>query len=81
MRHKLPRVAAFARANRLDRVVFGTAQPNFLIATAGKALGDVLAALELLRINEDAAHRIGLGVYKIALVYPLDPAGLDAARS
>lgn len=79
VRHKLPRAAAFARANRLDRIVFGAAAPRFLIATAGKALGDVLSAMEALGIDEKSADRLGIGVYRIALVFPLDASGLEEA--
>jgi len=79
VRHKLPRAAAFARANRLDRIVFGAAAPHFLIATAGKALGDVLTAMEALGIDEKSAARLGIGIYKIALVFPLDGEGLEEA--
>lgn len=79
VRHKLPRAAAFARSNRLDRIVFGAKTPRFLIATAGKALGDVLTALEALGIDENVARRLKIGVYKIALVFPLDPGALEEA--
>lgn len=81
VRHKLPRAAAFARANHLDRLVFGSPSPRFLIATAGKAFADVLAALELLGLSDERARRIGVGVYKVTLIFPLDPAGLDAAAA
>jgi indolepyruvate ferredoxin oxidoreductase len=76
LRHKLPRARAFARANRLDHITWGADAPRFAIATAGKAYGDALAALRLLGIDEEAAKRAGIGVYKIALIYPLDPLGL-----
>ena len=81
LRYKLPRATAFARANRLDRLVFGSRSPRFLIATAGKAFADVLAALEVLGLNDERARQIGVGVYKIGLIFPLDPAGLDAAAA
>lgn len=81
IRHKIPRARAFARTNKLDRMVFGLATPKFLIVTAGKAFADVLAALEMLGIDEPQAERIGLGVYKVALIYPLDGESLwEAAR-
>ncbi|TGX48745.1 indolepyruvate ferredoxin oxidoreductase family protein [Sphingomonas gei] len=81
VRHKLPMAAAFARANRLDRIALGAEQPEFLIGTAGKAYPDVIAALDLLGIDDAAARRLGIGVYKIALLYPLDPAGLQDAAA
>ena len=78
-RHKLPRAQAFARANHLDRVSFGSDLARFVIATAGKAFPDVLAALSILGVTEEVAHEAGIGVYKIGLIYPLDPVGLKAA--
>ncbi len=81
VRHKLPRARAFARANRLDRITFGAAAPRFLIATAGKAYADVLAALRTLGIDDELARRAGIGVYKIGLVFPLDPVALIEATA
>ena len=40
-----------------------------------------MAALELLGIDETGARRIGLGVYKIALIFPLEPVGLEPRRA
>jgi indolepyruvate ferredoxin oxidoreductase len=79
VRYKLPRASVFANANRLDRVVFGADAPRLLIATSGKAYADVLGALELLGIDEACAREVGIGVYKIALLFPLDPRGLEQA--
>jgi indolepyruvate ferredoxin oxidoreductase len=77
--HKLPRARAFARANRLDYLALGAATPRFVIATAGKAYADVLAALRMLGIDDEIAKRAGIAVYKISLVYPLDPVALIEA--
>ncbi len=79
VRHKLPRARAFARANRLDLITFGAAVPRFVIATAGKAYADVLAALHTLGIDDELAKQAGIGVYKIGLVFPLDPLALIEA--
>jgi indolepyruvate ferredoxin oxidoreductase len=81
IRHKLPRAEAFACANRLDRLAWGAERPRFLVVTAGKAFGDVLAALDRLGLDVDTACRIGLGVYKLALVFPLDRTALDVVAS
>jgi indolepyruvate ferredoxin oxidoreductase len=78
-RYKLPRAATFASANGLDRIVFGALAPRLLIATSGKAYADVVRALELLGIDEACARDAGIGIYKIALLFPLDPAGLARA--
>lgn len=80
-RDKLPMAAAFARANRLDRIVFGSMLPRFLIATAGKAYPDVIAALRLLGVDEEMARQLGVGVYKIALIFPLEPDGFREAAA
>jgi indolepyruvate ferredoxin oxidoreductase len=79
LRYKLPRTQAFARANRLDHISFGSASARFVIATAGKAFADVLAALATLGVTDSIARKVGIGVYKIVLIFPLDPAGLEAA--
>jgi indolepyruvate ferredoxin oxidoreductase len=78
-RHKLPRAQAFAHANRLDRMAFGAESAQFVIATAGKAFPDVLAALSILGVTEEVAREVGIGVYKVGLIYPLDSVGLKAA--
>ena len=79
LRHKLPRARAFAAANALDGVTFGAARPRFLIATTGKSYGDVLAALRLLGVDGDGALRADLGVYKFALIFPIDDTALCSA--
>lgn len=78
VRQKLPRAQAFARANNLDRIRFGSTRPRFVIATAGKAYPDVLAALAALGISEELARQLDIGVYKIALIFPLEPTALIA---
>jgi len=79
IRHKLPRALAFVRENKLDRTVFGAKGPKRLgIVTAGKAYLDAIAALRLLGIGQTEAEALGIGVYKVAMVWPLEPEGLKA---
>ena len=79
LRHKLPRAQAFVRENQLDRTVFGAEGAKRLgIVTAGKAYLDVIAALRLLGIGQAEAEQLGIGVYKVAMVWPLEPEGLKA---
>ena len=79
VRYKLPRAQAYVRANRLDGPVFGAERPTRLgVVTAGKAVLDTLAGLRLLGIDEAMARALGVGVYKAALVWPLEPEGLAA---
>ncbi len=67
---------AYARANQLDGIVFGSAKPRFGIVTAGKSYLDVRQALEDLGIDQAAAEDIGLAVYKVAMVWPLERDGI-----
>jgi indolepyruvate ferredoxin oxidoreductase len=75
---KMAAVAAFARANDLDRVVFGRSGARLGIVTAGKSYLDVMEALSELGITSEVAERIGLKVYKIGLVWPIEPKGIAA---
>ena len=76
--HKLRAVHAFARANRIDRVEFPSAQRRIGIITTGKSYLDVRQALDMLGIDEARARDLGLSIYKIGLVWPLEPEGLRA---
>jgi indolepyruvate ferredoxin oxidoreductase len=79
VRNKLPRVHAFTRRNAIDRVAFGSDRPSLLgIVTAGKAFQDVIDGLRLLGIDDAVARRVGIGVLKVGLIYPLDPEPLNA---
>ncbi len=77
---RLPAVRRFVRANGLDRIVLGphgAAQGARLgIVCAGKTSGDVLQALAALGIDGTEAMRLGLAVYKPALVWPLETESL-----
>jgi indolepyruvate ferredoxin oxidoreductase len=78
---KLERAKAYARANGLDRVAVEAPERRLGIVTTGKAYLDVRQALEELGIDEERARAIGLSIYKVGLVWPLEPAGaLDFAR-
>ncbi len=73
---KLPAVLAYARANKLDRVVIDGPKARLGIATSGKSYLDVRQALSDLGISEEEAASIGIRLYKIALTWPLEPEGL-----
>jgi indolepyruvate ferredoxin oxidoreductase len=78
-RFKLPRVLSYARANRLDRVTHGADGPlaGLGLVTAGKTWLDVVAALRLLGLEDEASIiRSGVSVYKLAMISPLEPIGL-----
>ncbi len=77
---KLPAALDFAAINRIDRVVLGriNRKRRIGIVTAGKASLDVLEALSRLGIDEAVANEIGLSVYKLGMIWPLEPQGLAA---
>jgi indolepyruvate ferredoxin oxidoreductase len=79
--HKLPAARAFARANALDGPAFGARRPRLGIVTTGKAYQDVRQALADLGLDEAQAEAAALGVYRVAMPWPLDSAALrDFAR-
>lgn len=70
---------AFARKNKIDRIVMDSPKPRFGILTAGKSYGDVRQALIDLGITDEVAAKIGLRVYKIGMTWPIEPQGLRQA--
>jgi indolepyruvate ferredoxin oxidoreductase len=74
--HKLAAARAFARANRLDRVVLGGPGADLGIVTTGKSYLDVRQSLADLGVDAAEAERLGVSVYKVAMPWPLEPEGL-----
>ncbi|MBL8707553.1 MAG: indolepyruvate ferredoxin oxidoreductase family protein [Rhodospirillaceae bacterium] len=75
-RHKLDAATAFARANGLDRVIFEGPKRRLGIVTCGKSYLDVRQALDDLGLDAEGAAAIGLSLYKVGLVWPIEPEGL-----
>ncbi|NML47456.1 indolepyruvate ferredoxin oxidoreductase family protein [Ramlibacter sp. G-1-2-2] len=71
--HKIYAAIAYARANRLNRITIDSAQPKLGIVASGKSYRDVLEALEGLGLDEEAAGRIGIRLFKVAMPWPLEP--------
>jgi len=69
---RLPAARAWARANRLDRLISGSRQAEIGIVTVGKAHHDLLHALRRLGLE----HHPALSIYKIALTWPLETEGM-----
>ncbi len=74
--HKLPAVAAFWRANSLDRMIYDSSKARIGIVTTGKSYSDVMRALAELGIDRIMADQLGLRLYKVALSWPLEKSGL-----
>ncbi|HCX34285.1 MAG TPA: indolepyruvate ferredoxin oxidoreductase family protein, partial [Rhodocyclaceae bacterium] len=78
--YKVYAALAYCRANRLDHLVFGGAgeavAARLGIVACGKAYLDVRQALDDLGIDEASAAAIGLRLYKVGMVWPLEAAGM-----
>ena len=75
-KYKLYAALAFARANRLDRVIIDCPRRRFGIVTTGKSYLDVRQALDDLGIDDALAAEIGLVVYKVGMSWPLERDGI-----
>ena len=75
---KLPAARAYWRANKLDKVMLGRPDARFGIMTVGKSYMDVRQALDELAIDNNEAERLGLAVYKVGMVWPLETEGATA---
>jgi indolepyruvate ferredoxin oxidoreductase len=69
---KLPAAKAFVRANGLDRVVFDSERRGLGIVTSGKAYLDVREALRELGIDAERARDLGIRLYKVGVIWPLE---------
>jgi len=72
---KIPAALAYWRANKLDRVMMGRPDARFGIVTVGKSYLDVRQALDELGIDDAEAERLGLAIYKVGMVWPLETEG------
>lgn len=78
MRDKLYAALAFARANRLDHLVYDSGRHRFGIVTTGKSYLDVRQALDDLGIDRALAAELGICIYKVGMPWPLEPTGVRA---
>ncbi|ADP69973.1 Pyruvate/ketoisovalerate oxidoreductase, catalytic domain protein [Rhodomicrobium vannielii ATCC 17100] len=69
---RLPAAMAFARENGFDRLAIDSPAARFGIAASGKAYLHVRQALRDLGLSDAEAAALGLRVYKIGLVWPLE---------
>ncbi|MGE5471878.1 MAG: indolepyruvate ferredoxin oxidoreductase family protein [Bacteroidota bacterium] len=76
LNHKLYAALAYARANKLNRVIIDSPNPRLGILTAGKSYLDVRQALDELGIDDALAAEIGIRLYKVGMVWPLESEGV-----
>ncbi|MFN3988386.1 MAG: indolepyruvate ferredoxin oxidoreductase family protein [Rhodocyclaceae bacterium] len=73
---KLYAALAYCRANHLNQLLIDAPAPRLGIITAGKAYLDVRQALDDLGIDEALAAEIGIRLYKVGMVWPLESDGV-----
>ncbi len=76
MHHKLYAALAYCRKNQLNRTVIDSPRARLGIITSGKSYLDVRQAFEDLGIDEQRAADIGIRLYKVGMVWPLEPEGV-----
>lgn len=77
LEERMPAVLAWARANKIDRLVSGSDDATIGVITVGKAHEDTLHALRRLGLDQHPQ----IAIYKIGMTWPLETEGLrDFAR-
>jgi indolepyruvate ferredoxin oxidoreductase len=72
-RYKIYAARAYARVNRLNRVMLDSPNPRLGIITTGKSYLDVRQALVDLGLDDTLCARVGLRVLKVGMSWPLEP--------
>ena len=75
--YRLPAVVDYVKANCLDRAQFKTEASRIGIVAAGKTWLDLLEGLRLLGLDESRLRDLGVALYKPAMIWPLEPEGLN----
>ncbi|HCK80897.1 MAG TPA: indolepyruvate ferredoxin oxidoreductase family protein, partial [Candidatus Competibacteraceae bacterium] len=76
LHHKLYAALAYGRENRLNRIVIDAPRARLGIITAGKSYLDVRQAFDDLGIDEARAVELGIRLYKVGMVWPLEAEGV-----
>ncbi|MEM7071863.1 MAG: indolepyruvate ferredoxin oxidoreductase family protein, partial [Pseudomonadota bacterium] len=69
---------AFAHANNVNEIIIDSKNARLGIVASGKAYENVLQALINLDIDASMAKKIGLRLYKVRMIWPLEPEGIRA---
>ncbi len=78
LHYKLYAALAYCRSNGLNRTVIDSPAPRLGIITSGKSYLDVRQAFDDLGIDEALAAEIGIRLYKVGMVWPLEADGVRA---
>ena len=71
---RLEMARRYARANRLNHVVFENPDAWLGILTAGKTYHDLRQAFLEMGLDDAALHRHGIRILKMGMLYPMEPA-------
>jgi indolepyruvate ferredoxin oxidoreductase len=75
-RYRWPLVQKFVRANSIDKVIINAPKRRLGIISTGKAVQDVLQALRLIGLDDESAAALGISLYKLGCMYPVEEQGL-----
>lgn len=75
-RFRWPLIGKFVRANNIDRVLIDAPARRLGIISTGKAVQDVVQALQLLGLDTQAAAALGISFYKLGCMFPVEREGL-----
>ncbi|MGG6497103.1 UNVERIFIED_CONTAM: hypothetical protein NY603_29700, partial [Bacteroidetes bacterium 56_B9] len=67
----MPAVAAYMAANPLDRILYRGPSSRIGFVAAGKSWNDLLEALRLLALAPEELERLGVALFKPAMVWPV----------
>ncbi|MGS0742259.1 indolepyruvate ferredoxin oxidoreductase family protein [Glaciimonas sp. GG7] len=67
---------AYARANKLNKIIWDSPRARIGIITAGKSYLDTRQALADLGIDEGVARDIGIRLFKVGMTWPLEAEGV-----
>jgi indolepyruvate ferredoxin oxidoreductase len=75
---KMAAIHTFTRNNGIDRIEWGkgSGRARLGIVSTGKSWLDLKGALTSLGIDEERASQLGIRLYKVGLVWPIEPEGL-----
>jgi len=74
--YKLPAAKAFARANNIDHITHNSTKPKIALVTTGKSYAELLQAFRLLKFTKEELDRLGIIIYKVGMVWPIEDQGI-----
>jgi indolepyruvate ferredoxin oxidoreductase len=74
--YKMKAIPAFVRANGLDQVIWNHPKARIGLIAVGKGYIELRQALSELGIDEAAAKKLGINLYKVVVSWPLEAEGM-----